>query len=100
MDVRTSLATQGYASTRSATRPEAGPDGAEAGPQTSFGKVAETLEATIRTGEQTALATMTGKADPHALVEALAQTELAVETAVTVRNKVVEAYQEILRMPV
>ena len=31
---------------------------------------------------------------------ALAQTELAVETAVTVRNKVVEAYQEILRMPV
>jgi hypothetical protein len=27
-------------------------------------------------------------------------TELAVETAVTVRDKVVEAYQEILRMPV
>ena len=36
----------------------------------------------------------------HALVQALAQTELAVETAVTVRDKVVEAYQEILRMPV
>ncbi len=43
---------------------------------------------------------MTGGADPHALVEALAQTELAVEAAVTLRNKVVEAYQEILRMPV
>ncbi len=28
------------------------------------------------------------------------QTQLAVETAVTVRDKVVEAYQEILRMPV
>eukprot|EP00581_Thalassiosira_minuscula_P022352 CAMPEP_0184414698 /NCGR_PEP_ID=MMETSP0738-20130409/8212_1 /TAXON_ID=385413 /ORGANISM="Thalassiosira miniscula, Strain CCMP1093" /LENGTH=43 /DNA_ID= /DNA_START= /DNA_END= /DNA_ORIENTATION= len=43
---------------------------------------------------------MTAKADPHTLVQALAQSELAVETAVTVRNKVVEAYQEILRMPV
>ena len=43
---------------------------------------------------------MTGDADPHALVQALAQTELAVETAVTIRNRVVEAYQEILRMPV
>ena len=41
-----------------------------------------------------------GGADPHALVQALAQTELAVQTAVAVRDKVVEAYQEILRMPV
>jgi flagellar hook-basal body complex protein FliE len=43
---------------------------------------------------------MTGQANPHALVEALAASSLAVETAVTVRDKVVEAYQEILRMPV
>lgn len=43
---------------------------------------------------------MIGAADPHALVEALANTQLAVETAVTVRDRVVEAYQEILRMPV
>ena len=43
---------------------------------------------------------MTGNADPQALVQALAQTELAVETAVTVRDKVVQAYQEILRMQV
>ena len=41
-----------------------------------------------------------GGADPHALVQALAETQLAVETAVTVRDRVVEAYQEILRMPV
>jgi flagellar hook-basal body complex protein FliE len=30
----------------------------------------------------------------------MAQTELAVETAVAVRNKVVEAYNDILRMPI
>ena len=47
-----------------------------------------------------ATAAMTGDADPHALVQALAQSELAVETVVALRNKVVEAYQEILRMPV
>jgi flagellar hook-basal body complex protein FliE len=43
---------------------------------------------------------MVGDADPHALVQALAATETAIETVVTVRDKVVEAYQEILRMPV
>ena len=43
---------------------------------------------------------MTVGADPHSLVQALASSELAVETAVTLRDKVVEAYQEILRMPV
>jgi flagellar hook-basal body complex protein FliE len=33
-------------------------------------------------------------------VQALAQSQLAVETVTAVRDKVVEAYQEILRMPV
>ena len=33
-------------------------------------------------------------------IEALAASEMAVDTVVTVRDKVVEAYQEILRMPV
>lgn len=56
--------------------------------------------ATLSMSEQTAKQAMIGDADPHALVQALAQTELAVETAVSVRNRVVEAYQEILRMPV
>ena len=56
--------------------------------------------ATLAKGEETAQAALAGAADPQALVHALAQTELAVETAVTLRNKVVEAYQEILRMPV
>lgn len=97
MDFKTSLATQGYTATRPALQPK---QGAETGDAGGFGKVAQDLANTIQNGEQTALNAMTGKADPHALVEALAQTELAVETAVTVRNKVVEAYQEILRMPI
>ena len=53
-----------------------------------------------RHGEEMARASMIGGADPHALVQALASTQMAVETVSTVRDKVVEAYQEILRMPV
>ncbi|HCQ65909.1 MAG TPA: flagellar hook-basal body protein FliE [Rhodobacteraceae bacterium] len=97
MDVKSTLAAQSYAATRPATapKPEAGPGAGEA-----FAKTVEDFADTLQQGEKTAQAAMTGDADAHALVQALAQTELAVETAVTVRNKVIEAYQEILRMPV
>ncbi|KEO54544.1 flagellar hook-basal body complex protein FliE [Thioclava pacifica] len=96
MDVKTSLATQSYAQARSAAAPKP----QSAGPGTLFQQAANSFAETVKAGEETAKSAMTGNADPHALVQALAQTELAVETAVTVRNKVVEAYQEILRMPV
>jgi flagellar hook-basal body complex protein FliE len=95
MDIRTSFATQGYTGARPATA--AAPAD---GPASGAARLAESFAETLHRGEQTAKAAMTGGADPHALVQALAETELAVETAVTLRNKVVEAYQEILRMPV
>ncbi|MCI4666425.1 MAG: flagellar hook-basal body complex protein FliE [Neomegalonema sp.] len=56
--------------------------------------------ATIKRGEETAQDMMAGKADAHSVVEALAATEMALEMAVSVRDRVVQAYQEILRMPV
>ncbi len=96
MDIRSLSAAQSYTSARSATQVDPTHDGATAGLRNTFNDFTTTLQQ----GEQAAQAAMVGKADPHALVQALAQTELAVETAVTVRNKVVEAYQEILRMPV
>jgi flagellar hook-basal body complex protein FliE len=96
MDVRTSLATQTYTQARSAAAPLPQPGGAESELVRLAGSFAETLAQ----GEQTARAAMTGNADPHALVQALASSQLAVETVATVRDKVVEAYQEILRMPV
>ena len=98
MDIKSSLAAQAYAATRPATAPNA--DAGEAAGSNGFTKLASDFAETLQKGEETAKAAMTGGADPHALVQALAQTELAVETAVTVRDKVVEAYQEILRMPV
>jgi flagellar hook-basal body complex protein FliE len=96
MDVRTAFAAQNYAQARPATAPQPQPDELGAG----FAKFAGNFAETLARGEETAMAAMTGNADPHALVEALAASQTAVETAVTVRDKVVEAYQEILRMPV
>lgn len=98
MDVKTSFAAQAYAQSRPATAPQPGPAGSAA--EGGFVGYAREFAQTLQTGEDTARAAMMGDADPHALVQALAATELAVETAVTLRNKVVEAYQEILRMPV
>ncbi|MCV2867054.1 flagellar hook-basal body complex protein FliE [Defluviimonas sp. WL0002] len=90
-------ALRGYSQSHVATRPEASSAAGSPSPMArSIGSFAEALSS----NESVAMQAMTGGADPHALVEALAQTELAVETAVTLRNKVVEAYQEILRMPV
>ena len=96
MDIRSSTAAQSYVQARSAAAPKPQPGDAEAGFARMVGSFAQTLAA----GEQTAKSAMTGGADPHALVQALSASELAVEIAVTVRDKVVEAYQEILRMPI
>lgn len=54
----------------------------------------------IEQAEKAAVDSAVSGADPHAMVEALANAEMVLETAVTVRDKVVEAYQELLRMPV
>ncbi len=75
---------------------DAGNGGAEFKPV----ETAKDFTNAIANSERAASAYMIGKADPHSVVEAIASAELAVETAVTVRNRVVEAYQELLRMPI
>ncbi len=63
-------------------------------------KGVEEFSAVFKNVENTIQAHATGQADAHSVVEAMANAELALETAVTIRNRVVEAYQELLRMPV
>ena len=58
------------------------------------------MRRTLQTGEKASIDAMSGKGDVQSLAEALTATEMALETAVTVRDRVVEAYQEILRMPI
>ncbi|MCH8168654.1 MAG: flagellar hook-basal body complex protein FliE [Proteobacteria bacterium] len=106
MNIESSFASQLYASARRiapAETPAADPAG-KAAEGASFadalaavsGEMAETL----RAGEAAAQAALTGQGDVQSVVEALTATELALQTAVAVRDRVVEAYQEVLRMPI
>ncbi|MBD3769944.1 MAG: flagellar hook-basal body complex protein FliE [Rhodobacterales bacterium] len=54
----------------------------------------------LQQAENSAMQTAVSGADPHAMVAALANAEMMLDAAVTIRDKVVEAYQELLRMPV
>ena len=96
MDIRSTLATQLYSQIQSVAKPAPESTGAGGAFAAATGDFMETL----RSSEATVQAGLVGRADPQAVDEALAATEMAVQTAVAVRDKVVEAYQEILRMPV
>ncbi len=95
MNLSALKAAQGYSASRPATHPQNVSDGGR-----FFRETVSDLVNSVQTAEAASIASMTGKGDPHSMVLALSQAELAVETAVTIRDRVVEAYQEILRMPV
>lgn len=67
--------------------------------ESAIGAVKSFVE-TMRAAETTSVSGMIGKADPQSVVTALASAEIAVQSAASVRDKVVESYQEILRMPI
>ena len=78
MDVKTSFAAQTYAQARPATAPTAAPAGS--GEKSAFSQAVGDFAQTLKAGEETAKAAMVGDADPHALVQALASSQLAVES--------------------
>ena len=61
---------------------------------------ARDFAAVMEQADTVAVQTMQGRSDTQALVQSIAQAQVALETAVAIRDKVVEAYQDILRMPV
>ncbi|HYD66597.1 flagellar hook-basal body complex protein FliE [Azospirillum sp.] len=70
----------------------------------SFGAVleeaAKSAVGSLRKGEtMTALAAV-GQADLTDVVQAVTNAEMTLQTVTTVRDKVISAYQEILRMPI
>lgn len=71
---------------------------------TGFGDIVETVLSNVqKTGEMTEAQgekVANGNAEVLDLVTAVAETELAVETLVTVRDRVISAYQDILNMPI
>ena len=60
----------------------------------------ETTQGTLQQSEQMTAASVTGNADLVDVATAVSAAELTLETVVAVRDQVVRAYQEILRMPI
>jgi len=101
MDVTASFATKLYDSALKLSAPPAQESqaGGESFAQT-MAEAARALIDTVETGEAAAIQAVSGQGDVQAVVEALSATELALQTATTVRDRVVQAYQDVLRMPV
>jgi flagellar hook-basal body complex protein FliE len=58
------------------------------------------VEASLRNAEQLTGQAATGQAEMIDVVTAMAAAEVHLETVVAVRDQVIRAYQEILRMPI
>tara|TARA_R110000868_G_scaffold157859_1_gene385361 strand:+ start:3574 stop:3900 length:327 start_codon:yes stop_codon:yes gene_type:complete len=65
-------------------------------------QVATEAAATGKGGEQASMAFATGQptANMVEMVTAVAETEIALQTMVSVRDRVISAYEEIMRMPI
>ncbi len=79
----------------------AGADAGDGGAFASLVKNAITEAARIgKTAETASIAAVNDKGDIGRVVTAVAEAELALQTVVTIRDKVIDAYREILRMPI
>ena len=63
-------------------------------------ELSERFSAVFDRADSAARGFATQHVDAQAVVEALSEAELALQTAVTIRDRIVAAYQEILRMPI
>ena len=93
--VTPSAAAQAYART-------GGADGAEAG--TGFGAaLGRALEGVVAAGHEAdaqATAALSGGGNLTEVVTALSRADLALQSTIAIRDRVVQAYQDIMRMPI
>lgn len=90
-------AASAYAEARAAAAPSAAAPSGIAG---SASQAAQEFVRIMDGADQATVGAMQGRTDTQALVQSIAEAQMAMETAVAIRDRVVEAYQEILRMPV
>ncbi len=84
---------------------KATPGNSDGGPQaTGFADMVKSMaQGAIdvqKTAEIQTAAAAAGKADLNQVVIAVAEAETTLKTVVAVRNKVIEAYRQIMRMPI
>jgi flagellar hook-basal body complex protein FliE len=101
-----SVAANAYASLAKLTDPSGltkGAGGAASGGQ-SFGALLKeavgALSKTTQNADMQTHAAAAGKANMVDVVTAVAESEVAIDTLVSVRDKVISAYEEIMKMPI
>lgn len=55
---------------------------------------------TLKSGEKMSAQAITGKADITDVVQAVTAAEISLQTVVAVRDRMIAAYQDIMRMPI
>ena len=61
---------------------------------------AEGAVETLRQGETATLEAAAGSADLNEVIMAVSKADMTLQTVVTVRDRVIQAYQDVLRMPI
>lgn len=69
-------------------------------PAEGFGNFLKEATESLRAGESAAAQGAAGKGDLVQIVNSVTQAELTLETVVAVRDRVISAYQDIMRMPI
>ncbi|HYI26328.1 MAG TPA: flagellar hook-basal body complex protein FliE [Bradyrhizobium sp.] len=100
-----SIAANAYASLAKLTDPSGLTKGAgEASGGQSFGALVKdavnALSKTSQNSDMQTQAAAAGKANIVDVVTAVAESEVAIDALVSVRDKVISAYEEIMRMPI
>jgi flagellar hook-basal body complex protein FliE len=85
--------------TTSVSAPAAGGEGGE-GFGASLARLVGTMENSHDSANQAVNGMLTGQLDVHDAMIALQRADLTLQFGVQVRNKLMNAYQEIMRMPV
>ncbi len=103
-NIANAVATYLNAANRAAKGNVPGLDARDARPAGDFADLVKDVMHTAidntKTGESLSIAAVRDEADLNKVVTAVAEAELTLQTVVAVRDKVIEAYREILRMPI
>ncbi len=97
------VAANAYASLARIVESGAGKTGAEAGGPSFGALLKDAIGSVAESGRKSDAQTMSmasGKANVMDVVTAVAETDVAVSTLVSVRDRVIQSYEDIMRMPI
>lgn len=88
-----------YANTAGIAQKKAGADDGVSFSDFLKQKVSDSMD-TLKAGEKASSQAVTGDGDLTDVVQAVTAAELTLQTVVAVRDKLIAAYQDIMRMPI